>query len=95
MDMTCIRLFAGLVMAEMGYKPIIMERGADVDTRAETVRKFWEQGKLDPECNVQFGEGGAGTFSDGTQLSSSTPISSRCTSGCRPQRASSVAASTW
>jgi uncharacterized FAD-dependent dehydrogenase len=58
-------LFAGLILAEMGYSPVILERGADVDTRTKAVRKFWEQGKLDPECNVQFGEGGAGTFSDG------------------------------
>ncbi|WP_190259314.1 NAD(P)/FAD-dependent oxidoreductase [Pelotomaculum schinkii] len=58
-------LFAGVILAEMGYGPVVMERGADVDTRAEAVRKFWEHGLLDPECNVQFGEGGAGTFSDG------------------------------
>lgn len=58
-------LFAGVVLSEMGYNPVILERGADVDTRAETVNKFWEHGFLDPECNVQFGEGGAGTFSDG------------------------------
>lgn len=58
-------LFAGVILSEMGYGPLIMERGADVDTRTETVRKFWEHGQLDTECNVQFGEGGAGTFSDG------------------------------
>ncbi len=58
-------LFAGLLLARYGYRPIILERGADVDTRTEKVRVFWQTGSLDPECNVQFGEGGAGTFSDG------------------------------
>ena len=58
-------LFAGVLLAEMGYRPVVLERGADVDTRTEVVRKFWEYGQLNPECNVQFGEGGAGTFSDG------------------------------
>lgn len=58
-------LFAGLILAEMGYRPVILERGEDVDARVESVRKFWEKGLLDPESNVQFGEGGAGTFSDG------------------------------
>jgi uncharacterized FAD-dependent dehydrogenase len=58
-------LFAGIILAEMGYSPAILERGADVDSRTEKVKKFWDNGDLDPECNVQFGEGGAGTFSDG------------------------------
>ncbi|MCL6635046.1 MAG: hypothetical protein K6T29_04670 [Peptococcaceae bacterium] len=58
-------LFAGLILAGMGYRPLLLERGADVDTRTEAVQKFWEGEGLDPECNVQFGEGGAGTFSDG------------------------------
>lgn len=58
-------LFAGLLLAQMGYKPIVLERGKDVDSRAEAVQKFWQGGSLNPECNVQFGEGGAGTFSDG------------------------------
>lgn len=58
-------LFAGLLLARYGYRPILLERGADVDTRTEKVRMFWQTGSLDPECNVQFGEGGAGTFSDG------------------------------
>ncbi len=58
-------LFAGLTLAEAGYKPVILERGADVDTRIKIVRHFWNSGELDTECNVQFGEGGAGTFSDG------------------------------
>lgn len=58
-------LFAGLILAQMGYRPLLLERGADVDTRTEKVNRFWQTGVLDPECNVQFGEGGAGTFSDG------------------------------
>lgn len=58
-------LFAGLSLAQMGYKPIILERGKSVDERAKDVDLFWETGKLDTESNVQFGEGGAGTFSDG------------------------------
>ncbi len=58
-------LFCGYMLAKYGYKPIILERGQDVDSRTEKVAKFWETGVLDTESNVQFGEGGAGTFSDG------------------------------
>lgn len=58
-------LFAGLLLAQSGYRPVLLDRGADVDTRTEIVRRFWETGNLDRDCNVQFGEGGAGTFSDG------------------------------
>lgn len=58
-------MFAGLLLAEMGLHPIILERGGDVDSRKEAVDRFWNTGKLDTENNVQFGEGGAGTFSDG------------------------------
>ncbi len=58
-------LFAAIYLAERGYRPIVLERGDDVDTRSKKVHKFWEFGDLDTECNVQFGEGGAGTFSDG------------------------------
>lgn len=58
-------LFAGLILAVMGYRPLLLERGADVDRRTEAVKTFWATGRLDTECNVQFGEGGAGTFSDG------------------------------
>ena len=58
-------LFCGLMLARQGYYPIILERGSEVHTRMEKVGAFWEGGKLDKECNVQFGEGGAGTFSDG------------------------------
>lgn len=58
-------LFAGVILSGMGYKPLLLERGADVDARTQAVQKFWNKSHLDPECNVQFGEGGAGTFSDG------------------------------
>ena len=58
-------MFAALVLAEAGLRPIVLERGLDAQTRHEKVREFWATGKLDPQCNVQFGEGGAGTFSDG------------------------------
>lgn len=58
-------MFAGLILAQNGYRPIILERGQDVDKRVESVENFWKTGKLDINSNVQFGEGGAGTFSDG------------------------------
>ena len=58
-------MFAGLSLAREGYCPIILERGADVDSRVEAVNRFWKEGRLDTATNVQFGEGGAGTFSDG------------------------------
>ena len=58
-------LFAALLLSEYGFRPIIIERGLDVDSRTKIVNKFWEEGILDTETNVQFGEGGAGTFSDG------------------------------
>ncbi len=58
-------IFSALYLAQCGVRPIVLERGLDVDSRKEKVRLFWEKGILDTECNVQFGEGGAGTFSDG------------------------------
>lgn len=58
-------MFAGLILAEAGLNPIILERGTDVDTRTKDVNKFWQDKVLNEESNVQFGEGGAGTFSDG------------------------------
>lgn len=58
-------LFCGLFLAEHGYCPLVLERGEDVDTRTDTVAEFWQGGKLNLSSNVQFGEGGAGTFSDG------------------------------
>lgn len=58
-------MFAALVLAMAGLRPIVLERGQDAKRRHAAVRQFWETGTLDPDCNVQFGEGGAGTFSDG------------------------------
>ena len=58
-------IFAGLIFAEAGYKPIIFERGKEVDLREEDVKKLWQENILNEESNIQFGEGGAGTFSDG------------------------------
>ena len=58
-------MFAALVLSMAGASPIVLERGGDVDTRCRAVEEFQSGGRLDPECNVQFGEGGAGTFSDG------------------------------
>ncbi|CAN5819088.1 NAD(P)/FAD-dependent oxidoreductase [soil metagenome] len=58
-------LFAGLILAEMGFRPIIIDRGKAVRERTKDTWGLWRRGELDPESNVQFGEGGAGTFSDG------------------------------
>ena len=58
-------LFCAYFLALGGYNPIILERGQDVDNRLISVNNFWDKGKLDLNSNVQFGEGGAGTFSDG------------------------------
>ncbi|MBR3198850.1 MAG: FAD-dependent oxidoreductase [Bacilli bacterium] len=58
-------LFAGYMLAKNGYKPIIIERGENIDSRVKSVNTFWKKGILNKNSNVQFGEGGAGTFSDG------------------------------
>lgn len=58
-------LFCGYQLAKHGYVPIIIERGKSIEKRVDDVEKFWNQNQLCPESNVQFGEGGAGTFSDG------------------------------
>jgi len=58
-------LFAALTLARAGARPLVLERGDDVDLRQGAVQRFWSGGELDPESNVQFGAGGAGTFSDG------------------------------
>lgn len=58
-------IFAGLLLAEYGYRPLILERGASVDERVRAVDKFISEGILDTSTNIQFGAGGAGTFSDG------------------------------
>lgn len=58
-------MFAALTLARHGYKPIILERGRDVDRRHKDIEAFWQGGAFQERSNVQFGEGGAGTFSDG------------------------------
>ena len=58
-------MFAGLILAQAGLRPIVLERGKDVDRRTADVNTFWQTRELNEESNVQFGEGGAGTFSDG------------------------------
>ena len=58
-------LFCAYMLAQNGYKPVLLEQGEDVDKRSESVEKFWQGGDLKKHSNVQFGEGGAGTFSDG------------------------------
>ncbi|SNB44892.1 NAD(P)/FAD-dependent oxidoreductase [Geobacter sp. DSM 9736] len=58
-------IFAALRLSEYGLAPLVIERGAEMARRVKDVQLFWNQGSLDPESNVQFGEGGAGTFSDG------------------------------
>ncbi len=58
-------LFAGLILAQMGFKPVILERGKEVRERTKDTFGLWRKGVFNPESNVQFGEGGAGTFSDG------------------------------
>ena len=58
-------MFAALILAQAGCKPLVLERGADAQSRHAAVSRFFETGELDPKTNVQFGEGGAGTFSDG------------------------------
>jgi uncharacterized FAD-dependent dehydrogenase len=58
-------IFAALVLAQMGFGPLVLERGKPVRERAQDTWRLWRENRLDPESNVQFGEGGAGTFSDG------------------------------
>ncbi len=58
-------MFAALILSEYGYMPIVLERGGSVDERIEKITGYWSGGELDESTNVQFGEGGAGTFSDG------------------------------
>ena len=58
-------MFAALILSMAGWKPIVLERGEEAAARHEKVEKFFSSGVLDPKSNVQFGEGGAGTFSDG------------------------------
>ena len=65
-------LFAGLLLAQMGFNPIILERGKEVRQRTKDTFGFWRKKILNTESNVQFGEGGAGTFSDGKLYRSKT-----------------------
>lgn len=58
-------MFSALLLTQLGYHPLILERGECVEKRIESVERFWKEGILNPLSNVQFGEGGAGTFSDG------------------------------
>ena len=58
-------LFCAYYLARYGYEPVLIERGKEGEKRLSDIRRFWEEGRLDPESNVLFGEGGAGTFSDG------------------------------
>ena len=67
-------MFAALALAEAGFKPIVIERGEDVDSRKKAVERFHTFGILDEESNIQFGEGGAGTFSDGKLTTSNSDI---------------------
>lgn len=67
-------LYAAYILAELGLKPIVFERGEDVDNRTVTVDELWDKGILNEASNVQFGEGGAGTFSDGKLTSRSKDV---------------------
>lgn len=58
-------IFCSLLLARSGFRPVVLERGGAIDHRVEKVNAFFENGTLDTECNLQFGEGGAGAFSDG------------------------------
>ena len=64
-------LFAAYLLAREGYAPLVLERGDAIEARAQAVGRYWSEGKLDEESNVMFGEGGAGTFSDGKLTSRS------------------------
>lgn len=64
-------LFAALLLAQNGYKPLVVERGEAIEARARSVERYWSGGEIDEESNVLFGEGGAGTFSDGKLTSRS------------------------
>ncbi len=70
-------IFAALVMAEAGMKPIVIEQGDDAETRSARVEEYWQGGPLDVRSNVQFGEGGAGAFSDGKLNSNVKDVTGR------------------
>ncbi len=69
-------MFAALLLAQQGYRPLVLERGAEMEERMAQVMHFWQTGILNPDANVQFGEGGAGTFSDGKLTSRSKDLRS-------------------
>lgn len=69
-------MFAALLLAQLGYRPLVLEKGACMEERVQKVKQFWQKGVLDSQCNVQFGEGGAGTFSDGKLTSRSKDLRS-------------------
>jgi uncharacterized protein len=71
-------LFAALILAQAGMRPIVLERGKAAKERARDVQEFWKTGQLDTESNVQFGEGGAGTFSDGKLTTQIKDPAGRC-----------------
>ena len=71
-------LFAGLILAEAGFAPLLLERGKPAKQRAKDVALFWKNGTLDENSNVQFGEGGAGTFSDGKLTTQIKDRQNRC-----------------
>ncbi|HSV27675.1 MAG TPA: FAD-dependent monooxygenase, partial [Sedimentisphaerales bacterium] len=71
-------LFAGLILAQMGMRPVILERGKSAKERTRDVQAFWRSGTLDTESNVHFGEGGAGTFSDGKLTTQIKDQAGRC-----------------
>ncbi len=70
-------LFGALLLAEYGYRPLVIERGSAIEKRTEDVNRFWKEGVLDPESNVQFGMGGAGSFSDGKLTTRSKDLKGR------------------
>ena len=71
-------MFAALILAECGARPIVLERGKSVDERSKDVEKLKKSGILNPESNIQFGEGGAGTFSDGKLTTGIKDKACRC-----------------
>lgn len=71
-------LFAGLILAEAGLRPLLLDRGRAAEARLKDVDLFWQTGKLCPKSNVQFGEGGAGTFSDGKLYTQIKDRKNRC-----------------
>lgn len=70
-------MFAALLLAQMGYCPLVLERGSEIDKRTEDVHRFWQEGILDPQSNVQYGMGGAGAFSDGKLTTRSKDLKAR------------------